>query len=365
MFFVEQAERVVLLADQLAHRRERRLVLEAPIHDRPNDAVPAIGPDVTRREDLSEHPRPVVQGHQQRRRAARPFRAERFDPRDREAELIAERSGDRVDPIARQVEVRGVASTSIGHRERVVGREPSERERRDREPECDGVHARIHVGRAEDRASDHDEHGEGEREGERTSAPRAARRQREDDHAERDREGRNRRGREVPVPARRRHDDGARRRIELEPQQARRRQEVRDADRDDRHEQVPEPEEPQEHGPHREAQHDDPGLGREPVQRLRDRQVRVVLEVGEPGEESGRRVRAERRHHGETEQDHDDQGRDDPRPPGGLGQRWRLTRRSPMHAAPAHLERSRVARASPRSALHGAMVAQAHGRWFD
>jgi hypothetical protein len=37
-----------------------------------------------------------------------------------------------------------------------------------------------------------------------------------------------------------------------------------------------------------------------------------------------------------------------------------------MHAAPAHLERSaRVARGSPRSALHGAMVAQAHGRWFD
>ena len=61
----EQAHRVVLVLDQLAHRLERPLVLEVAVEDRPPELVPAVGADVVHRVELPEQVRVGIAGDPQ------------------------------------------------------------------------------------------------------------------------------------------------------------------------------------------------------------------------------------------------------------------------------------------------------------
>ena len=158
---VQQAERVVLVADQPAHRAERGLVLELAVHDRAPDPVPAVGANMTGCEDLPEDAGAVIGGHEQRRRTAGALVAEGLHLGDGHADLVAHRTFDGVAPSAAQIEVRGIAALRVRHRESLVGCEPGQHDEGNGRSEGDGVgrSARIHSRQQDLREADRGEEG--------------------------------------------------------------------------------------------------------------------------------------------------------------------------------------------------------------
>ena len=93
----EQAHRVVLVLDQLAHRLERPLVLEVAVEDRPPELVPAVGADVVHRIELPEQVRVGITGdlQPQRCRAAGSGQPDGLAVDDGEPELVLHGLADR------------------------------------------------------------------------------------------------------------------------------------------------------------------------------------------------------------------------------------------------------------------------------
>ena len=103
---------VVLVLDEPAHRLERRLVLEAPVEDRPARLVPAVRADVVHRVELPEHVRVRIAGEResQRCRAARAGEADGLDVDDGDPELRLDGGAERRPAASADVEVGGLAA---------------------------------------------------------------------------------------------------------------------------------------------------------------------------------------------------------------------------------------------------------------
>ena len=123
----EDAQRVVLLLHQPAHRVERLLVLQPSVQQLATELVPAVRPQVGARVELAEQVRRrrAVHLQAQRRRAGRLAQPERSDLGDGEAELLGDRLANRFAPRAADVEVRG-PPPAVRHREHLARREVAE-----------------------------------------------------------------------------------------------------------------------------------------------------------------------------------------------------------------------------------------------
>ena len=201
----EQAQRVVLVLDEPAHRGERRLVLETAVEHRPAELVPAIGTDVVLRVELREHRSLVAllvddpQLH--RRGTAGSLEPHQLHLEHGEAELLTHRPPDRITAAAAHVQMRGLAARAVAHGEHVVGDERAEQRDRDGDAEDRREHDVRRV--LDPQVDPEDPHG---RDGDRGRDLRAPARPAGDDEHERDPDERGRergdrkRGRRVPLP---------------------------------------------------------------------------------------------------------------------------------------------------------------------
>ncbi len=128
----EQAHRVVLVLDQLAHRLERPFVLEVAVEDRPAQLVPAVGADMVHRVELPEQVRVGIAGdpQPQRGRPAGTGEPDGLAVDDREPELVLHGLADGFPAATRDVEMGGLAAP-VGDGEELVRREEAERQQWD------------------------------------------------------------------------------------------------------------------------------------------------------------------------------------------------------------------------------------------
>jgi hypothetical protein len=134
---LHQRQRVVLLLHQPPHGVERLLVLQPAVQQLPAQLVPAVGPQVALGVQLAEqHPgRITLDRDPQRGGAGRPGQPERFDLLDDQPELVLQPASDRLAAGAADVQVRA-ATSPVGDREDLAGREPAEGNQRDRDPDA-------------------------------------------------------------------------------------------------------------------------------------------------------------------------------------------------------------------------------------
>jgi hypothetical protein len=160
----QQTQRVVLVEREPAHRPERDLVLELPVHDRAPDLVPAVRAQVSGGVDLAEQvPVELGHAHPERARPARARQPERLDLGHREAELVADRRDDCLAPRAPEIQVRGLPAVRVGHGEDVLRDEERERESHRDPPQQHRVHRVDRVVRRKEQPRQHDQARERER----------------------------------------------------------------------------------------------------------------------------------------------------------------------------------------------------------
>ncbi len=144
---------------QAADALEAAFVLEASVAELSADLVPAVGPQVVPGVDLAEEVVRdlvvVVDGEQDGRGAGRALEPHRAESGDAQAQLVTDRSADRVGAGAGHVEVCG-APCSVGDREGRFRHEQAQEDERHRAPEDRGeqhvgrmIDTQVHLGGAE------------------------------------------------------------------------------------------------------------------------------------------------------------------------------------------------------------------------
>ena len=151
-----QAQRVVLLLDEPAHRLERRLVLQPAVEHGAPELVPAVGAHVVHGVELPEQLAAVDGGEPQRRRSARAREPERRDLGDADPELLLHGVADGLAAPPGDVEV-GRLAAPVLDRHDAVRSEPAECQQRDGDPEGQGDEDVEGVVDAEQQAAADDE----------------------------------------------------------------------------------------------------------------------------------------------------------------------------------------------------------------
>ena len=265
---LQQAQGIVLVGDQAAHRLERGLILQGAVKDGPPQLVPAVGADVALGVELGEQEliRAVLHPQPQRGGARGRLQADRLDLGHGKPEPVVHRLADRLPPSAGHIHVRGLAP-AVGDGEHLVGGEEPERGDRDRHGEhraeqhiAGVIDAQVQAGQAE-----HGDHGGHSRLG--VGAGAAGHGQAVDDAHQDDREDRHR-GRSPGIPGPAGDDRHAVRAWSgqplvdpcpgcLEEEQAAH-----------EHQQVPPAPECHDQGNHRQAEHSDPPAGARRLDRV-------------------------------------------------------------------------------------------------
>ena len=190
----QQAQGVVLVGGQAAHRADRGLVLELAVEDGAAEPVPAVGPLVAGGVDLAEHPAAVLQRHPQRRGASRALQPELLHLGHGQAELVGHGADDRPAALAAEVQVGGVAAGLVGDGEALLRDPPPEGHIGHARGEDRGVqHGREVVGGQQQLGQDHQHQPRREPGTEPVAAP-ASRQEDEGHRVQRDREGGDRLG---------------------------------------------------------------------------------------------------------------------------------------------------------------------------